>query len=171
MSAIVFAPFAGRQPATSTWTQKPNDSIAILNWNCANDDMAYQNGLRSLWRGPDDIVIVEHDIAATPDHVNELLSCRQPLCAFAYTLYPITTGLKEPVYAHRYWTLNGWIDEGWECAHYAGLGLTKISSRIRRNVHFAEDGTWRDLDYRVSAALTKYGLFHIHWPEVEHDHR
>lgn len=145
-----------------------------------DSDSDYEDGLRELWPTATDLVVVEHDIAATQDHINELLECPYILCTFAYQVHPASTGLQESRYVHAN-KIEGeyvWVWHGEEWADHAGLGLTKLGKLVRREVtDWPTDeadvkGGWWNLDTRVSRAMQSAGLkYHIHWPEVEHNHK
>jgi hypothetical protein len=133
----------------------------------------------SIWGSASDIVIIEHDVRAKEWHINELEYCPYIACAFAYTVYPVTTGEALPRTAHAnrhaYDLLTGhydYIKEGDQWADHAGFGLTKLGRLARQEIGKWDDGTWIDLDTRVSAAMYAANIpYHIHWPEVDHDHK
>lgn len=146
--------------------------------NCEGDLHAYEEGLKDIWKAETDIVIVEHDMLVTTEQINDLLNCPYIACAHSYYIYPVTTGLKEPVFAHYNRNDDGelvWLDEGEQWSQFAGFGCTKLGRMARREVSSWEQNLktgWRDLDSRVSRAFNEAGLrFHIHWPTIEHDHR
>lgn len=154
------------------------EQTVVLQWCRTDDD--YESGLRSIWGSNTDIVVVEHDIQADQQHIDELLRCPAPLCAFAYDVYPVTTGLDRPVIAHLNASEYGydWISPGDHWADHAALGLTKLGRLARAFVKdWAADetdakGSWRNLDTRISKAMSKERLkYHIHWPKVEHVHQ
>ena len=141
----------------------------------------YEDSLFALWSANTDIIVIEHDIVATDEHIEELVECLAPLCAFAYKVYPISSGRQEAFYPHANRDKTGtkytFVKEGEHWADHAALGLTKFSQHIRHvverpNLLHDEWSDWRNLDTRLSQAFNDQGLgFHIHWPEVEHLHK
>ena len=138
----------------------------------------YERGLRALWEAEADLVVIEHDIEASNDHVQTLLDCPYILCAQAYYVYPVSHGGPRPVIPHREWIgepnrLARFIEPKEEWADLAGLGLTKFSRLARQAIcGWSEDGDWRNLDQRVAEAFRLAGHpFHIHWPAVNHFHQ
>lgn len=79
-------------------------------------------------------------------------------------------------FCHRVIESDGlcrWGEEGDEWADLAGLGLTKISREFQRtHAPGWKPGTWGDLDGRISVWVHEGGLgrWHVHWPEVPHNH-
>lgn len=60
-----------------TW---PED-LHIIDCPCPDPmDMSYW--LQRYWLVPGDLLTLEHDILATPDHVAELRACPEPVCAY-----------------------------------------------------------------------------------------
>ena len=139
----------------------------------------YDKALKDLW-GKDDIIIVEHDMIFHRGQLEEIINCGHYLCAFNYYLYEPTTGLKEPVLAHRsigetrrlHW--NSTEDE---TADSVGFGMTKISLNFQRDFGAAWDkgtkGTeWKNLDTRFSFYAMKLKIkFDIHKDIVFHNHK
>lgn len=50
----------------------------------SSDDQAYWRTLRDYWALDDDLLIVEHDIVCRPDCVEQVQSCPELWCPFAY---------------------------------------------------------------------------------------
>lgn len=175
MNAIVYCGITVRLPLLPI--NQLQQTVAIQ--RCQADD-DYEQGLRNLWSAAPDIVVVEHDIVATQRHIDELLDCSAPLCAFAYYIYPASTGLTEPAIAHLL-RRNGeyqWIEPGTQWADHGALGLTKLGRLARREVadwpttDGDAAGGWWNLDTRISRTMNAAGLrYHIHWPIVEHEHK
>lgn len=65
-----------------------------------------------------------------------------------------------------------WVKEGDEWADFAGFGMTKISLEFQKEHPPGwRPGTWQDLDSRFSNWVKELGYrWHIHWPEVKHNH-
>lgn len=145
---------------------------------CINDT-DYENGLKSLWSSDRDIIVAEPDLVFSETDILALVECPFIACAYAYKLHPESTGLNHPVYAHRWklknpeaWPTTNWISENEPYADLVGLGLTKLSRFLRREITKWEEGTWHTLDSRLSEAVNAIGMkFHIHWPELEHKHQ
>lgn len=164
--ALIYSGYVDRLPVYP-WSTMPYP--VVLNRCIKEND--YEKGLISLWDSRADIVIIEHDIKATVNHVDTLLACPHILCAYAYWIYPVTTGRREPVYAHTMG--DDFIAEGQEFAETISFGLTKLSRYARGEVKdWDHKGSWSNLDERVSTAFRDDDfLFHIHWPVVEHLHK
>ena len=65
------------------------------------ENTEYEEEIKRLWELGDPFIICEQDIVPTQKDIDELEQCQHPFCASKYLLYPKTTGLKEPVCAHR----------------------------------------------------------------------
>lgn len=136
----------------------------------------YERALRHAWRWPGDLIVLEHDKAATAAELIQIAACPHPLCAWAYSIYPVGTGLPAAVCAHRQWDPAlgaSWLSEGQSQADLVGLGLVKVAAAVRDAVppRWAT-GAFHDLDARVSDHLAlRAGLrWHVHWPEIPHYH-
>lgn len=147
--------------------------VPVVYWPCVTDG-DYDRGVKAFWDTPATMVIIEHDIHVTDAILTQLLECPYPLCAVNYKLYPVSTGLTEPINAHRKVMRTGamqWIEDGEPIADVASFGLVKFAWYIRQAIDLWEQGTWRDLDWRISKEYMAIEQpFHIHWPEVQHRH-
>lgn len=135
---------------------------------------SYDEALHTMWPIEGDLITLEHDIVATSENLLELINCSYPLCAYAYKVYPISTGMDQAVYAHRHSIIPYEpIKEKDQWANYVALGFTKIGKLARRETGDNwEPGTWIDLDQRLAIHIALHNLrWHIHWPEVEHLHQ
>lgn len=105
-----------------------------------------------------------------------LADCPAVLCAWAYLVYPISSGLPNPVFPHRNYYGAGpmdwaFVEEGEAWADEAAFGFSKLGRLARREVGGWAPGGWQDLDQRVAHAFREAGLrWHLHWPPVPHHH-
>ena len=133
------------------------------------DDTDYWRGLLEHWDHDGPLVIVEHDMESSDDLIAELLDCPHPLCTHAYTLYWVSTGKPDPLYAHH---VGGvWIVEGRTDAEYSGIGFCKINHEVRGplvSIDPARDMHWSHVDRAVNRAVT--ARWHVHWPGADHLH-
>jgi len=140
-----------------------------------HSDTDYFKGLSSVWSDPFRLIVVEHDIEATDDLVQDLLDCPFSLCSFRYNLYWPSTSKPTPQYAQRadppancaprskY--LGTPVDDSAEFADFSGLGFVKISPECRVGV--LSECHWAHCDIECNAAIV--GRWHLHG-EVVHDH-
>ena len=129
------------------------------------DDLDYWRILSSVW-GSDTLVNVEHDVSATDDRIEDLLSFTHELCTVPYKVYP--RDMATPVWA-VHWQNGRWLTEGERWATFSAIGFVKIEesaqdTRLRRT-------TWQYMEGAVAQAAVKgKRLWHVHWPAVEHRH-
>jgi hypothetical protein len=137
-------------------------------------DFDYFEFIRKQW-GLNSLIIAEHDIDFQMHHIQELIDCKKDICAWAYLVYPKTTNLNYPVYAHRTFKNNifRWIDQNEEFADFYGLGLTKFNFDSQLIIGDLKAGVpFYYLDHHLSSLSHAKNLeAHIHWPEIGHDHR
>jgi len=103
------------------------------------------------WLAPGDLLTLEQDIMATPEHVAALRACEAPVCAWDFNL------------AHGVpWS---------EVPGGTGIGLWKATEARRRTVvptPPVPQVPWHDL----AAMLWDYvGPAHVHRPLIGHNHR
>lgn len=99
-----------------------------------------------------------------------LLACPHPLCTHAYGMHlPIES------YAHG-WVADEsrgsgmgveWIAHGEEWANWSGIGFCKVAPGVRTGTHLARN-EWPGVETSVNNAIT--GLWHVHWPAINHYH-
>ena len=137
-------------------------------------DYDYARLLELNWYGPETLVIIEHDIAPTKRHLDRLLACSHPICAWQYTV-PCDHerhGYRES--AHRVIDANGehCYTTGEEWAERVGLGLVKIAPELRQTITARPAGprvAWHDLAYAISERIN--GHWHVHeTPVLAHGH-
>jgi predicted O-methyltransferase YrrM len=129
----------------------------FVEWSVGKSDDAYYQLIAGLWRNGHTFITVEQDIVPTKSQLDDLVSCGEPWCAFAYEYPPF--GL------------------------YAGMGLARFSAGLLRAEPRAMEitGAWRDdkhppmhwcrVDGWLKAHLMERGYTqHIHG-QVEHLHR
>lgn len=174
------------QPFTKFSLFSYASNIPYLHWNCRYDDLMYSKAVRSLWGGPDKLIIQEHDVDFPSDRAEELVNCSYPYCTIPYLLYPVTTGLDEPVYSIRndYFDANGnevfsWATQKKKFANFSALGLVKLGAQ-RKSIMPPPLTHWASLDVCVNhllrGSLTLSGdaypdLWHVHWPATRHHHQ
>lgn len=170
---------ADRQARTRAFLDAADPELRASGWAIihlptpVDDPQAYERGFREAWGRGEDLIVLEGDKVPTLAMLRALEACPRELCAQAYRVYPVTTGLKEPVWVHRRAPHGAWIDEGETEAAWVGFGLVRFrSTAMRRNPAEWEPGIWNGLDARVSRYLHDRGeSWCVHWPACEHDHR
>lgn len=138
-------------------------TLPEVRWDCTFDDGAYDKALQTLWSTYADLYVQEHDMDVSVEAFEEMDACQLPLCAAAYTLHPVTTGLRRVVWAHRRY--DEWVRFKEPYASLVGFGFVKMTW-FARKVVTGWDGPprWHDLDARVSQAFAAQGmLWHLHW--------
>ena len=147
-----------------------------IHYAIVKEDQAYENRIKDLWEMGEPFIILEQDIVPTQKDIDDLENCECDFCASKYRLYPRSTGLKEPVYAHRiveeatYSIINRtrWVRDQDEFCDLYGFGLTKITPQGKYPLTIDR---WRDIDSRLSKYTWKHGIkCHLHG-EVKHNHR
>jgi hypothetical protein len=158
----------------------------VIEFECG-DGNEYASKIDSLWnRGPDYLIIVEHDIWPTEDQWKRLLDSPHPITVFPYTFnkdMPAhwTSGLSVASYA-------GQLSPNEEKADGSGIGLVKFTAAamaaidldgplgsekggvgpMPNTIKFAERH-WGNLDGHISLAAQHVGVrFHVLWPVVTH---
>ena len=121
------------------------------------------------------LIVCEQDVTPFAEAVDSLLDCTHEWCVQAYLLYPESTGLEYPVYAHRNGKGQEWILSGEQFARYGSLGLAKFGPSAQLMLRFELDrlrrSPWTSLAETVSEILqASYLQVHVHWPEVPHMH-
>lgn len=126
------------------------------------DDFDYWRGLNEYWDGGATIVNVEHDMEFSDGLVEGLLACPEPLCAYAYKVWP--SAWRRFVYAQS--NVGRWIEQGDERADFSSIGFCKITSEARTGP--LKRFPWKFVEQSVNQAVA--GPWHIHWPEIKHYH-
>lgn len=166
---------AERQAAT--WRELEGAPFAVRHVPTpAGEPFAYGEALADAWHGGDPLVLLEGDKVPSLATIQRLASCPGQACAQAYRIYPRTTRLPAPVYAHRTAPMGldgplAWIgqDDGW--ADLVGFGLVKFGPVLLQLRPAWDSGPWVGLDTRVSRWTYRLGVrWHIHWPEIPHNH-
>lgn len=124
----------------------------------------YWAGLERLWACGQSLVLVEHDLEVTDEHVRSLLVCRYHLCTIAYRLHWRSTGFPRSIFAH--YEHGQPIARGVEWADWSGIGLCKIGRDAR--VGELRQEPWPRVELAVNDAVR--GPWHVHWPEANHWH-
>ena len=150
----------------------------------------YADTIRDNWGEGHDLVIIEQDIVATPDHIRELITCRNSLCCFPYLVksdrqdtYSVFNFTDRPK-PDNWKTYDGdryidrvKIERKPEYCGLSGFGLTKLGVKAQQLVDFVrlyDLDRWDIIDSWLSLRLyEKIGnnqIFHIHYPPVKHNH-
>ena len=147
-------------------------------------DYGYQRALCFAWEAARDstnsLVIVEQDLVLNPRHIEAFDACGCSLCARAYTIFPKSTMLSKPVYAHRRYTGNQgglrWIKEPESAADLVGLGLVRIryNALVKNDVWELLPGAVHHTNCDTALSMNLHARhynWHIHWPKIEHLHK
>lgn len=164
MNALIFRPW-------TNYSLQPFWPFFVYNHHCRTD-LDYARALRDLWPIGADLIVMEHDIRPPFTVVEELADCPEVACVPMYRLYPVSTGLPEEHWAHRDYNDAGqlrFIPEWQRWVPFAGLGLAKLSYRLRAATPPPPLVVWHDLDSALSRDLNT--TWHVHKVEVEHLHR
>jgi hypothetical protein len=141
---------------------------------CCHNDYDYWRGVAEYWASGSMIVNVEHDMAVTDSHIQQLLDCPHALCSWAYLCHWITTGLPHDIYAAGTGLRNRdthpdplHLQGGEEWANWSAIGLVKITPQARVGVLRREP--WAQLELAVHDAVRR--PWHMHWnPSLTHHH-
>lgn len=149
--------------------------MTLTHWPTPSEEPhAYEGALRSEWGYGDDVAIVEGDKVPTVGMIRHMIGCPRELCAQAYRIYPVTTGMLRTEYAHRVRAEDGsirWLAEGDTEAVSVGFGIVRFRASVTARTPEWEPGIWNGLDTRVSDWLRRLGYrWHVHWPEAAHLH-
>ena len=136
----------------------------------------YCHGLQEVWMTDKTMVNIEHDMEFSDDLVSGLVDCPEPLCAYAYQVYP--TKLQRYIYCATTVKPDGtvsWMNKGEEWALWSSIGFCKIDPIAR--VKPLDRLFWQWIEHSINRSVGKYmnaggaGLdWHIHWPEIQHHH-
>ncbi len=122
------------------------------------DDYDYENIVAQAWTGERDLIILEQDLVPTMKMIESLATCSHFACAQAYK---INYGPHRD-FVHRTDrdTTSRLIREGDEWAHIAGLGLTRFSAQLQREVPAKSwpHSRWNMLDAQISDHLYTLSL-------------
>ena len=121
------------------------------------DDEAYWRVLAQAWRGPGDLMLVEHDIGIHAGVVEGLSACREPWCGHPY-----------PIGAQLLICLG--------CTRFAAALKAAEPDLLDAVGGDATGGlparVWQRLDVRILEHLRRRGYRqHEHLPSVAHYHR
>lgn len=133
----------------------------------------YWAGVAAHWESAETLVLVEHDIEVTDEHIAELLACPHPLDSFAYRCHWISTGIDGGVIAAGAGERDFYrqpdayyLQGGEEWANWSAIGLVKIAPEAR--IAPLRREPWSQLELAVEAAVRR--PWHMHWPPVTHHH-
>ncbi len=150
----------------------------------------YADTIRDNWGLGHDLVIIEQDIVASPDHIKRLISCNSSFCCYpylvkndvpdSYSIFNFTDHSKPD----NWKTFDGTqyidrvrIETRPEYCGLSGFGLTKIGVKVQKLIDFPRLynlDRWDIIDSWLSLRLyERIGnnrIFHIHHPAVKHNH-
>lgn len=150
----------------------------------------YSNALKRYWGKGHNLIIVEQDIVATPNHIRELLSCKARLCCFPYLIKSDDPARYSIFNFTRYSKPDNWktfdgaryidrvnIDKRPKYCGLSGFGLTKIGVKAQELLDFPKMyklNRWDIIDSWLSLRLYEIikcnRIYHIHYPSVKHNH-
>ncbi len=125
----------------------------------------------------EDFMIIEQDIVPTLQIIQEIEKCPELICVARYNLYPVSTLLQTPVYAHRIVIGDDkyrWVDDNDKYADLYGFGLVRFRKEVipLLKEYFDKNGfkEWINLDTRISLWTYQHNLkAHLHG-FVKHNH-
>ena len=129
----------------------------------AADSPAWWREIKARWDDPDDLLLVEQDIAIHDQVIPQFGACRQPWCSF-----PFPRPNEDPPSLQE-----------------RGLGCTRFTAKFRQMVTTADveagagscwecegikPGCFRHVEGRIGDAAGRAGMPgpHVHWPPVGH---
>lgn len=140
----------------------------------ALSDYSYWQAFNLLWEQDVIIINIEHDIFPTKSQIDELLSCQHEFCAWSYKTPNdslIDNGkrveVKPTAYITQAWEGGRPLEVGEEHADVAGIGFCKLG--VTRELELSPV-PWYLVDSQVNLAVIDKGGWHIHWPQIGHDH-
>ena len=174
-----------RRKESEEWLQKVEHYVRVVRQPCTQP-RDYPNKIKQAW-GKENLIILEQDVVPPPMPpvltLQDMLIFIQEyeLVAWRYLLYPLSTNLVNPVYAHRVWSDNDvgrrlrWISRTDFKADYVGLGFSGISLRVQKMIPseiFDKIPTWRDVDTCLSEQTQKLGMqWYVPAMECKHNHK
>lgn len=133
---------------------------------CHDPLFGYWEGLEAVWASDRTLVNVEHDMEFSDDLVHELLSCPHDRCAYPYKVMPF--GWPGKTWGASYGSL--WATEENPYASFSSIGFCKLTASAREGSTLTR-AIWDKLEGHVHvAAIRDRGLWHLHWPAIEHFH-
>jgi hypothetical protein len=135
-----------------------------------NDYASPSHFLQDYWGKGEDILYMAWDVLPTNKMVEEMINCKYGLCAQAAYIYPVHTGLKEPVIALRNRGEDGslmWIKKGEKFADCFNMELTKFSVWAQSRIGDVPECHWQKIDNELSKQSPI--KTHVHWPEIIHN--
>jgi len=110
----------------------------------------YWRALELVWGHNGPVVVLEQDIVPTVDHINRLLYCQRPYCAYDFRL------------AHGVpWS---------EVTGGHGFGLAKFSEAARSSIAARPQVPHTPWPDTVPTVHLRLAPVHVHQPVVEHHH-
>lgn len=150
-------------PGETPFVSQRFDVVPVL---CVGD-FDYSRGLASAWATGKTVVNVEHDLEVSDDLIAALVDCPEPLCSWAYLVYPVSGIHDGPAYPFTAGNPGPWIREGEQWADWAAPGFIKVRPDARTGP--LPEKHW--LGVEAATNFHTPGRWHIHWPAVEHHHR
>lgn len=138
----------------------------------------YPRFIEKYWRKAE-IIIVEHDIMASKEMIDDLMFCKETNCTYPYIL-----DYKNPVLSVFKLTYNtvakGYAPSSYskgdfpEYADFSGIGLCKIGVKTQYAFEWRYEDKYKDwgyVDQYISFKMADNNLrWHCHYPLVEHLH-
>ena len=158
-SAVVLASYL---PSEGHFESDRFEVVGIECW----DEFDYWVGVAAWWDSDRTLVLVEHDIQVSDEHITELLACPHPLDSWAYRCHWISTGVAGGVIAAGtgergtdWHPAPGFLTGGEEWAAWSAIGLVKIAPEARIGRVLRRE-TWNRLELAVHDAVKR--PWHMH---------
>lgn len=141
------------------------------------DDLSYWRALMDYW-GKEDLIHFQQDIVPTLAMLDALLVCPYAACTYPHKLRT-GFGLYKPIYDSASYTSYMPVEMHWYYPPYpkfveaSGIALCKISKELQQQIPLANySGHWSNIDMWISCFMDieLSQRWHVHAPEVKHNH-
>jgi hypothetical protein len=150
------------------WLDVVGDVVPVVLTD-RRDDFSYFRAIDERMKGSrDGLVVVEQDILVDDQMVDHFVRSlgEERVLVYPYMIYPVSTALDRPVYAHRVVTQsNGknllsarWIDRSDKVCDLYGFGFTYISKDLWNSCSPFINKGWKFLDYFFSVRTWQLGV-------------
>ena len=184
---IVLFPHTNPSPKTIKFIEQLEDHTAATVYRVftGNWERSYEHALKNLWKAPDDLLIIEHDIIPTMQHLNSFVDCAFRVCAAPYeVINPNRDAFGNKNFVHAQFHMSGRreihfreIEVGDSFCDMTGFGCTyfrapRVGIDWNQLWPHGMKPSWKNLDGVVMNQVRRHGnvRVHLHWPEVDHDH-